>query len=187
MNYSLYWLQARIARKNAAKLTPACYTSAATLAVLDTNHPVAQVPAVPQQGTSFLQSLHSSINTDSAETNTPLPKAPAVPSEDAAHLDPDSLHPQPPPHCSRFHCTALGAKGNYFLKLPCLCCWFRFTLYFPSQDRLETGNLNAHPYQTPLRSLSNGQQNSGPDHSGIQSIPGIFRCVLIQVFECDLA
>lgn len=82
VNNLLHWLQARIARKNTANLTPARYTSATPLAALDTNHHIARVPGVLQQHTSFLP--HSPITADSAETNTPSPEAPTDPPEDAA-------------------------------------------------------------------------------------------------------
>lgn len=62
-----------------------------------------------------------------------------------------------------------------------------YHFYFPSRDRLETGNLTAHRCHTPLRLLSNGKQNSQPEQGGIQSVPSIFGYVLIQGFGCDLA
>lgn len=106
VNDSLHWLQARIAEKNTANLTPTNYTSAAPLAALDMNHPTnALNPAAAHP--------HSSDCADSTEHI--FAKGPTVPTRGWCCTSaiptpiPSTLsYPDTAPDVNH---TALGSKG----------------------------------------------------------------------------
>lgn len=105
-NDSLHWLQARIAKKNIANLTPTNYTSVAPLAALDMNHPTnALNPAAVH--------LYSSDHTGSTEHI--FAEGPTVPPGDVAA--PQLSPPQfPPPSATptllHTHCPGIGSKNT---------------------------------------------------------------------------